>query len=78
MPESSDHADVDHSADIALLKQHYGKALDEFGDSPGAVQQSSWETQERRFAVLADVAALDLLRDADVLDFGCGLGHIDG
>lgn len=76
MPKNFDHTGADHGADIAFLRQHYNQTLGEFGDNPGAVQQSSWETQERRFGALSDVADSEAVRNADILDFGCGLGHM--
>ena len=59
--------------DLSQLSEHYSRLLEEHGDSPQAVQQTTVETQERRMTVLAEVGDL---RSAKVLDFGCGTGHL--
>jgi len=58
---------------IENLQQHYRKLLETHGDSPEAVQYSTKETQERRFAILADI---DDLNGKSILDFGCGTGQL--
>jgi SAM-dependent methyltransferase len=56
------------------LKAHYGELFRRYGANHQAVQWSSRETQERRFAVLCDViGATD-----SVIDLGCGLGDLLG
>lgn len=68
---------VDHGTDLDALAAHYASALERHGvDSSEAVQWSSRETQERRFQVLAEVVPPEVLRQASVLDFGCGTGHL--
>src|SRR5690606_12810921 len=47
--------------------------LEANGDSPGAVEQADLSTQERRMKQLLGVADL---KDAKILDFGCGTGHL--
>lgn len=59
---------------IRDLKAHYTSLLRRFGANHQAVQWSSRETQERRFAVLCE-----LIEPSDsVLDLGCGLGDLLG
>jgi SAM-dependent methyltransferase len=63
----------DHTDTLDALREHYAAKVREHGDSPAAVQWADRETQERRMDVLA---AIGDLRDAKVLDFGCGTGHL--
>jgi SAM-dependent methyltransferase len=61
------------AGDLSRLGRHYSRLIEERGDTPQGVQWSDQETQERRMAVLAEIA--DDLKAASVLDFGCGTGH---
>jgi cyclopropane fatty-acyl-phospholipid synthase-like methyltransferase len=58
---------------IKDLQAHYRALWNQHGDSAQAVQYSSRETQELRFAKLVEVADLDGCR---ILDFGCGTGQL--
>ncbi|URI06323.1 class I SAM-dependent methyltransferase [Aquincola tertiaricarbonis] len=55
------------------IADHYRSLLQAHGDSHEAAQYSSRESQEARYAVLAEVGDL---QGARVLDFGCGTGHL--
>lgn len=57
----------------AAIAAHYRSLLLAHGDSHEAAQYSSRESQEARYAVLAQVGEL---QGARVLDFGCGTGHL--
>lgn len=59
--------------DLARLRAHYDHLVAEHGDGPAAVQWRDRASQERRMEVLAEVADL---REAKVLDLGCGTGHL--
>lgn len=60
------------SAPGAKVRRYFESQLRRFGDSPKSLGWSQLG-QRRRFEVLAGIAKLD---DADVLDVGCGLGHL--
>jgi SAM-dependent methyltransferase len=55
------------------IQAHYQSLLAVNGDSHVSAQWSSRESQEARYAILAQIADL---QGADVLDFGCGTGHL--
>lgn len=57
------------------VRSHYRSLVQRYGDSHEAAQYSSRESQEARFAVLAEVGDLQQQR---VLDFGCGCGQLAG
>jgi len=59
--------------DILHLSRHYSGLLARHGDSPQAVQWADAATQENRMCILTEVGDL---REAKVLDFGCGTGHL--
>ncbi|MEM7600817.1 MAG: class I SAM-dependent methyltransferase [Verrucomicrobiota bacterium] len=61
------------SETIKHLEDRYSKLLSENGDGPGAVEQSDQETQEQRMRTLCYIGDL---KNAKVLDFGCGTGHL--
>jgi 2-polyprenyl-3-methyl-5-hydroxy-6-metoxy-1,4-benzoquinol methylase len=52
---------------------HYGRLYREHGDTAAAAQWSDEATQDRRLLVLCEVARL---REASILDFGCGTGRL--
>lgn len=55
------------------LTTHYQRLLEQYGDSPEASQWSSRESQEKRFEILTQIGELE---GCDILDFGCGTGHL--
>ncbi|WP_062270991.1 class I SAM-dependent methyltransferase [Endozoicomonas arenosclerae] len=55
------------------IREHYRQRLELFGDTAEAAQYSDRETQEKRFAILTDIAPLNGSR---ILDFGSGTGHL--
>ena len=55
------------------LAEHYNSLAREYGYSHHAVQQSSSETQNKRFKVLLE--GFPGFRNKKILDFGCGSGH---
>jgi len=59
--------------DFYQLKDHYSRLVEEYGDSPQAVQMTSHESQECRLKILTEVVTGDYGR---VLDFGCGTGEL--
>ncbi len=65
--------DASFSETFERLEQLYDECLREHGDSPQATQQADRLTQEQRMRVLCQVTDL---RQAKVLDFGCGTGHL--
>lgn len=58
---------------ITDIQAHYRALFQRHGDSPEAVQYTSRESQERRFAALA---AIDDLNGKTILDYGCGTGQL--
>lgn len=58
------------------LQAHYRALYAQHGDSPQAVQWSSLDSQQRRFAVLTEVAQAPISAMGSVLDLGCGLGAL--
>jgi SAM-dependent methyltransferase len=59
--------------ELANLGAHYSRLFATHGDSPEAAQWRDRSSQEVRLEVLAGVGDL---RDAKILDFGCGTGHL--
>ena len=59
---------------INKISEHYNALGKQYGYSPDATQQSSLETQEKRLNVLIEMAGD--IKNAKVLDFGCGTGHL--
>lgn len=55
------------------LTEHYKELLNQFGDSAESAQYSSRESQERRFEILSQIADLN---GSNIIDFGCGTGHL--
>jgi SAM-dependent methyltransferase len=55
------------------LRDHYKNLLDAYGDSHASAQYSSRQSQEARYAILAQVANLS---GSKILDWGCGSGHL--
>jgi SAM-dependent methyltransferase len=58
---------------FARLEHIYNESVRKHGDSPQATQQTDRDTQEQRMRVLCQVADL---KDAKILDFGCGTGYL--
>lgn len=58
---------------LERLEKLYDDHLSAHGDSPQATQQADRQTQEQRMRVLCQVTDL---RQAKILDFGCGTGHL--
>jgi SAM-dependent methyltransferase len=65
---SSRHEDI-----VRANASHYGRLYREHGDTPAAAQWSDEATQDRRLRVLCEIAGL---REASILDFGCGTGRL--
>ena len=59
----------------ARVREFYEPLLAEHGDDHNAVAYLTQESQEGRFAILADVGDLS---EASVLEIGCGIGHMYG
>lgn len=59
--------------DLKQLERHYAELLRQAGDTPQAVQWRDQASQERRFEILTQIG---LPKDATILDFGCGTGHL--
>jgi len=59
----------------ARLRAYFGARLDAYGDDPRGVDWHSGAAQRARFDALV---AIGDLRDATLLDAGCGLGHLYG
>jgi len=59
--------------DLRRLEEHYAALFVEHGDTAAAVQQRDRETQERRMRRLCEIGDVS---QAQVLDFGCGSGHL--
>jgi SAM-dependent methyltransferase len=55
------------------LRAHYRNLLAVNGDNHASAQYSSRESQEARYAILTQVAELG---GANILDWGCGTGHL--
>ena len=64
------------STSMQRLADHYNDLVREHGYAPESVHFSSWETIERRFEVLLE--GFPDFRNAKILDFGCGIGHLLG
>lgn len=66
--------DKNLAEDFDKLASHYNKLAGQFGYSHNSVQQSSKETQEKRFEMLLEgVKSFD--EGMTFLDIGCGAGH---
>jgi SAM-dependent methyltransferase len=61
----------DHNQETAAIADFYDQLCGRFGDDLRSVAWGSRASQEKRFAVLAQIADLSA---ATVLDVGCGLG----
>lgn len=59
--------------ELEAIERHYSELVKQHGDAPASAQWSSRESQERRMQVLADIGDL---RQAKVLDLGCGTAHL--
>ncbi|MDX1677258.1 class I SAM-dependent methyltransferase [Arsukibacterium sp.] len=66
--------DINLKQQLDLLSSHYNTLADTYGYSPHAVQQSSYETQERRLQILLE--GFTDFKNKKILDFGCGTGHL--
>ena len=62
-----------HFLNTDSLKRHYQSLFRKFGDSYLSAQYSSKESQHRRFKFLTEIADL---KNAVVLDYGCGTGEL--
>lgn len=58
--------------DISELISHYQALFDQHGPSSRAVQWADKVSQEKRFAILCEIAD----EFGSVIDFGCGLSHM--
>jgi len=58
------------------ISDHYNHLVRQHGYAPESVHFSSWETIERRFQILTE--GFSDIRNARILDFGCGIGHLLG
>lgn len=61
---------------LLQISDHYNALAKAHGYSHHAVQQSSIETQERRFQILLE--GFPEFQHKKILDFGCGAGHLLG
>lgn len=59
---------------LQSLSKHYDELATSHGYSHHAVQQSSSDTQQRRFEVL--LQGFPDFKHKKILDFGCGAGHL--
>jgi SAM-dependent methyltransferase len=59
---------------LQILSKHYDELATNHGYSHHAVQQSSSDTQQRRFEVL--LQGFPDFKHKKILDFGCGAGHL--
>lgn len=59
---------------LHALAEHYDALAKEHGYSHNAVQQSSHDSQMRRFKVLLE--GFNNFEKLKILDFGCGAGHL--
>ncbi|MDP6390599.1 MAG: hypothetical protein QF654_11960, partial [Alphaproteobacteria bacterium] len=57
----------------ARVREFYEPRLAEHGDDHNVVSYRTRESQEGRFAIVADVGNLT---EASVLEVGCGVGHL--
>ncbi|WP_433999584.1 class I SAM-dependent methyltransferase [Endozoicomonas sp.] len=55
------------------IQEHYRQRLEQFGDTAEAAQYSDRASQEKRYAILTEIAPLEGCR---ILDFGSGTGHL--
>jgi len=56
-----------------LSKEHYERALAQFGDTPQGVDWCDKESQRLRFKILCEI---DSLNGKTIHDVGCGLAHM--
>lgn len=59
---------------LDALSEHYDELAKVHGYSPHAVQQSCFDTQERRLKILLE--GFSDFKNKKILDFGCGSGHL--
>lgn len=59
---------------LHALAEHYDALAKEHGYSHNAVQQSSHDSQMRRFKILLE--GFSNIEKMKILDFGCGAGHL--
>ena len=55
------------------ISKEYEKNLDKYGNSPRSVGQLDTKTLEKRLSILIEVGEL---KNAKILDFGCGIGFL--
>ena len=60
--------------DFRQLVDHYDHLASQHGYAPEAVHWSDWETAERRFEIL--LQGFPDFKNARIMDFGCGAGHL--
>ena len=58
---------------FSKISKEYDKNLDKYGNSPKSVGQLDVKTLEKRLSILAEVGEL---KNAKILDFGCGIGFL--
>lgn len=59
---------------LSMLAEHYNLLAKEHGYSHHAVQQSSLDSQTKRFSILLE--GFSDFKNKKILDFGCGAGHL--
>jgi SAM-dependent methyltransferase len=68
-----DRAEPTLRTDLERLESHYDELIESHGTGAAGAQWRDRETQEKRMQVLAEIGDV---REASVLDFGCGTGHL--
>ncbi|OGH61766.1 MAG: hypothetical protein A3G34_14185 [Candidatus Lindowbacteria bacterium RIFCSPLOWO2_12_FULL_62_27] len=61
------------NTDTCLIRDHYARLFEQYGDAPEASQWASRESQYSRFKILSEV--IDM-RQSVVADVGCGPGQL--
>jgi SAM-dependent methyltransferase len=58
---------------LLRMEKHYERLIRHYGDTPDAADWTNRETRERRFAILTQAGPM---KEAKILDFGCGTGEL--
>ena len=60
------------------IADHYGKCLQQYGDSHRGVDWPRAEDANKRYQIMLDVFKKDPSENITLLDFGCGTSHLFG